>query len=54
MRIDRPDGIDYEYMEVGVPIEEKAVNTKLRGGTPPYTWALEGEPEGISLNATMT
>ena len=54
MRIDRPDGIDYEYMEVGVPIQEKAVNTQLRGGTPPYKWALEGEPEGISLNATTT
>lgn len=49
-----PDGIDYDFIEKGIPIQEKNVAELLSGGTPPYKWALENAPQGIGLDRNET
>lgn len=50
----KPDDIDYDFFEKGVAIEEKNVAANLSGGTPPFRWAISGNPPGITLSQTET
>lgn len=54
MFLGKPDGIDYDFFEKNVAIEEKNVAEKLTGGVGPYTWTISNNPSGITLSTTET